>query len=507
MPKWLLPTVSEIVALSDPTWSALDFHNSMPGKRAQREWQGAIAALISMLQTTAESDRGVILSGPVAAVNPTELSSQFLTWTLTPHPLDTPFWLPFQLLPAAETLAVVNDTLPPVLSLLPGDPLATEQFCLVLTPRFSVVLAIGATLTDCPTFMFSFLPEVVERAWSVLRPRVLLTSPAMVQELDAAIQQFPPVVPNYQTVMHFSRLMLAHLPEGVPAPEVEEQIAAHSSGRRPCQAAAIAQPMAMGDRPVTESVSFAPPEPPALDVELLQAIAHEIRTPLTTIRTLTRLLLKRQDLPADVLKRIGMIDRECSEQIDRFGLIFRAVELETTSAQIARASLTHTSLSQVFVDSIPRWQQHASQRGLTLDVVLPQHTPMVVSDPSMLDKALTSLIERFTRSLPAESHIWVEVTPAGHQLKVQLRSQLPLNPSKSVQARKPKLRSLGQVLMFQPETGSLSLNMAVTKNLFQALGGKLIVRQRPEQGEVMTVFLPLEKGNSSILDNAPIFEA
>jgi signal transduction histidine kinase len=46
--------------------------------------------------------------------------------------------------------------------------------------------------------------------------------------------------------------------------------------------------------------------------------------------------------------------------------------------------------------------------------------------------------------------------------------------------------------MFQPETGSLSLNLNVTKHLFQALGGKLIVRQRPQEGEVMTIFLPLE---------------
>jgi hypothetical protein len=46
--------------------------------------------------------------------------------------------------------------------------------------------------------------------------------------------------------------------------------------------------------------------------------------------------------------------------------------------------------------------------------------------------------------------------------------------------------------MFQPETGGLSLNLNATKNLFQALGGKLIVRQRPQAGEVLTVFLPLE---------------
>jgi hypothetical protein len=33
--------------------------------------------------------------------------------------------------------------------------------------------------------------------------------------------------------------------------------------------------------------------------------------------------------------------------------------------------------------------------------------------------------------------------------------------------------------------------MDVTKNLFNALGGKLIVRQRAHQEEVLTIFLPL----------------
>jgi hypothetical protein len=60
------------------------------------------------------------------------------------------------------------------------------------------------------------------------------------------------------------------------------------------------------------------------------------------------------------------------------------------------------------------------------------------------------------------------------------------------------LKSIGQLLMFQPETGSLSLNLNVTKHLFQVLGGKLIVRQRPQEGEVMTIFLPLEVTNTGM---------
>jgi len=41
----------------------------------------------------------------------------------------------------------------------------------------------------------------------------------------------------------------------------------------------------------------------------------------------------------------------------------------------------------------------------------------------MLDQVLTGLIENFTRSLPAGSHIQVQVIPAGDQLKLQLLPQ------------------------------------------------------------------------------------
>jgi len=50
----------------------------------------------------------------------------------------------------------------------------------------------------------------------------------------------------------------------------------------------------------------------------------------------------------------------------------------------------------------------------------------------------------------------------------------------------------GDLLMFQPKMGCLSLNLDVTKSLFQAFGEKLTVRQRSQQEEVLTIFLPRE---------------
>lgn len=245
-------------------------------------------------------------------------------------------------------------------------------------------------------------------------------------------------------------------------------------------------------RPADAHVSS--PSGASSDTELLKAMAHEIRTPLTTIRTLTRSLLKRKDVTDEVAKRLRSIDRECTQQIDRFNLIFRAVELET-EAQQPKSSLSAFPLDYLFQEAIPLWQQQASRRNHTLSVTLPSQLPLVHSDPTMLNQVLSGLIDRFTHSLPPYSRITLAVTLAGHQLKLQFQSQPPeadgTAPNADALFSSP-FKALGQLLIFQPDTGGLSLNLQATKNLFQSLGGKLIVRQRPQAGEVLTVFLPLE---------------
>jgi hypothetical protein len=484
MSEWIFPTLSEILAIdaapqgSSPFSATQDAHEShstaQKQVRAQREWFGAIAALEALLNQLKPSGLGgIVLSGPLPVLSQPELLSEFTNWSFTADPIATLAGLPFQLPPAENGVSDcgVNDAL----SLLPGDPLASEPFCLALTNQFSLVMVLGEDSVGGPEFQFSFDPNVVDRVWQTLRLRMVLMNPSHLPKFDALRQKFAPIAPHYKLVAQFSQGLLQHLPE----PEKQH----------------IPTPQKRFESQTVDSESLK-----GVDVEILQAIAHEVRTPLTTIRTLTRLLLRRKDLQPDVIKRLEMIDRECSEQIDRFGLIFRAVEIETSATKVSSCSLATTSLAQVLQQSIPRWQQQASQRNLTLDVILPQQLPSVVSDPTMLDQALTSLIDRSARSLPAGSRIQVEVSIAGHQLKLQLQSQVHSHDYVGCSAmgmpehghRMPLLKSLGQVLMFQPETGSLTLNLNVTKNLFQALGGKLIVRNRPEQGEVFTLFLPLE---------------
>jgi signal transduction histidine kinase len=476
--------------------------------KAQGEWFAAIAALEALLLAqidTSQTDRsncqGVLLSGPAPVLRHSGLVSQFYTGIFLPEA-----FAPLALMPCQPTEV---EPVPPLMcgaiaqfSLLSNDPLAGEQFCWLLTAGFGLLIVLGEDSQGLPALHFSFEPAIVQQAEAILRSRLSLTHPHQLPQLERLFEKFTAQDPDYRLVTSFSRQLIKYLPDlstlklRRPRPvqtTVQDNAHAISVGKKTAQP----QPEPIGDsRTVREAIDLdAVSAEPLPDIQLLQALTHEIRTPLTTIRTMARLLLKRSDLSPDVVKPLEVIDQECTEQINRMELIFRAAELEATPHPQKTVQLVPIALEQVFQQSIPRWKKQAQRRNVCLEVVLPNKLPQVVSDPAMLDQMLTGLMEKFTRSLPTGGEIRVQVTTAGHQLKLQFHTQ-------SAYQGNP-LKALGQLLMFQPDTGSLSLNLDVTKNLFHALGGKLIVRQRPRQGEVLTIFLPLgstqSKGRSEWL--------
>lgn len=486
-------------------------------------WNAAVAALNERLcqmqrQNPDTVSLGAILAGPTPIVSDLACIERFAHWMLVPHSkIEQQTCLPGDLTDRARLSEQFG-----TLSLCDNDPLAAEQFCLVLTRSFSLVMVLDPRESS-DGFEYSFDPIVVERAWHTLRSRIVLREANKLDAIDQAVMPFTPIEPHYSVVMAFGRTLLTHLQRHTEA--VARRAEQPSHPLRSPRSSRISTTPNFNLRALTgshhsaavslnhysddDSEHFRPSEShPSgqtsessstspethLDLELLSALAHEVRTPLTTIQTLVKILLRRKTLAEDLRPWVEQIERECSDQIERFGLIFRAVEFETTQSHHSKVMLTKTPLKDAIDHCIPRWQKQASRRNLKLEIVLPQNMPQVVSDPSLLERILTSTIEHFTNQLPVGSNVRIEMQPAGNQLKLQLKSSASIDaktPANSAFVSSP-LKAIGQLLTFQPETGSISLNLAVTKNIFQALGGKLTVRTRPQNGDVVTIFLPLE---------------
>ncbi|MEM9772201.1 MAG: HAMP domain-containing sensor histidine kinase [Cyanobacteria bacterium P01_D01_bin.73] len=524
MGQWILPTVSELLGDIDP-------QAPTGSLSAEQGWRGATAALAYMLQSYLQdtvdgssdvdtpcwhtdmdgeeahhpapppadmrlkTTQGVILTGPLPVFDCPQLLEHFSTWVFS-----VPSWQSLWQLPAnigsvfsgdgANTGAGDRPNLP--VTLLPVDPLSQECFCLVLLPHFSLVLSCQHEEDGTPVnFRFSFSPMVIEQVWQLLRARAAITSNHHLPRLDNLVAQFAPVEPHYETVMDFGQLLLRAVPASkTPLANSKSEDCFSYQKPSPALPTAESNPAINTDTPPDGNVP-AGATADSDDVAFLRAFAHGIRTPLTTIRTYTR-LLKRKNLEADAQKHLEKIDQECSEQIARFDLIFRAVEFESHSG-IFVPNLHSFCLKQVISDRIEHWQNQASRHNLNLTVSAPPLIPPIAGDCDLIDQMLTELIETLVRSLPANSNIALNVIPAGDRLKLELVCEDSQDKDSGwLGWGHSSFQSLGRLLAFQPETGSLSLNLEVTKSLFRSIGGKLTVRKTPQHGDVVTIFLPVD---------------
>ena len=224
------------------------------------------------------------------------------------------------------------------------------------------------------------------------------------------------------------------------------------------------------------------------EAKLLEAISHEVRTPLATIKTLISSTLRKYKMNQTIRSRLIEIDNECTEQIDRFGLIFNAAELVNSDYSPSQ-QLTGIDLGGILIKLYPNWINQLRRRGLTLRLDIPDELPEVLSNSEKLELMLSGLIDKNTRGLKEGSILTLELRPAGQKLKLQLIVQTTYTDSK--ENKKLDGSDIGPVLNWNPQTGSLQLSQSATQKLLASLGGR--VTQRKNSG--LTVFFPISDLN------------
>ena len=221
------------------------------------------------------------------------------------------------------------------------------------------------------------------------------------------------------------------------------------------------------------------------EAKLLEAISHEVRTPLATIKTLISSTLKKYKMDEKIRSRLIQIDSECTEQIDRFGLIFNAAELVNGESSPPN-TLASINLGEILKNLFPYWLAQLQRRGLSLKIDVPKELPEILSNSEKLELMLGGLIDKNTRGLKEGSTLILELRPAGQKVKLQLYVQKD-NSDLKEKNLKSDGSDLGPVLNWNPQTGSLQISQAATQKLLASLGGH--VTQRRDTG--LTVFFPI----------------
>jgi signal transduction histidine kinase len=393
---------------------------------AKEFWHRAIAVLQQF--SMQHNLNGILITHhPYILSNAAFRQSELQTWIFTTSKSSL---FPMGALPIGDTQIV---------SIPKSDLLNQEWFCILVTENFSALVVSSAKNHSC---LWSLHPDAIQAAIAILLPRIRRHDQQSL--FKTKLQQFPLNLPPYQIMARFGTILMAQssMQQELPIPEIQE-------------------------------------------VDIIKAITHEVRTPLTTIRMLVRSLKRRKDISTEIKMRLDRVDDECTEQIERFNLIFEAAQLDNYPI-----ILEATQIESILSDGFMRWQDHAGRRQISLEMIIPDEIPPISSNSLLLSQVLNGLVDRLVRSFPPDSSIQLILTNAGDYLKLQFQSQVMRQDDGDL----PLLKAVGQWLMLQPETGTLSLSLPTTKTLLRALGGKLTVRMHSStavyDGEILTIFLP-----------------
>ncbi len=434
----------------------------------RRQWWAALAALQEDLLPAGSERRGVWLAAPLPALYEPDLLSRLQGWVWAPPEIDDLLQPQAPLLPGAGGNAErQGQDLSGHLRRLPlREEDGTDPLLVLITPRMQVAMALDGP-ADARRLLVRFEATVLSAALDLLDRRLHEDDPTAARRLRVALRDLGTLHNDPALGVRFWPLLAQRL-AGM-APSLTLQPLVHGG---------------TAELPNAKAVSS--------ELALLEALTHEVRTPLATIRTLIRSLLRRDDLPTVARQRLEQIDGECSEQIDRFGLIFLAAELHRqpgSGQPLAASELARTDLSHLLTQLEDLWRRQLARRDLTLQLAIAADLPPVLSDPTRLETMLGGLIDRFSRSLPSGSQVRISLLPAGSRLKLRVSNEDPGGGEGSTGASAPQAESerVGPVLSWNPATGSLQLSRQATQQLFHRLGGRLTERG----ASTLTVFFPV----------------
>jgi two-component system sensor histidine kinase KdpD len=229
-------------------------------------------------------------------------------------------------------------------------------------------------------------------------------------------------------------------------------------------------------------------ETQALRTALLNSLSHDLRTPLTGIRGAADTLRAtwdklpeaiRQDLLASIVEDVGRMTRF-------LGNIMDLTRLE--GGEIA-PRLTNVVLGPLIDGVIARVPD-----ALHMAVSLPEESIAVHADPSLLEPALTNIVENAVKYSPVGGGITLSVTQAGGMVHMALADEgigIPPEDLAHVFDSFYRARRGDRVA---PGTG---LGLAIARGFVQAMGGtisakspRLDLARDGLPGTIITISLP-----------------
>ncbi len=228
----------------------------------------------------------------------------------------------------------------------------------------------------------------------------------------------------------------------------------------------------------------------------LQAVSHDLRTPLTSIMG-SALTLKRSELTLSPEDASGLMDIIASNAVKLNRLLNDLLDVDRLSR-----GLVEPQRSQVDIrDLVERVLRECELDGRTVEVDVPVATAAI--DASQVERILENLVTNATRYTPAGSPIWVKAQLDRGDILLTVEDAGPGVPDEMKDAIFEAFRQGREQVRHSPGVG---IGLSLVARFAELHGGRAWVEDRPGGGASFKVLLPAETIGRAGGRGAPVVE-
>jgi signal transduction histidine kinase len=209
--------------------------------------------------------------------------------------------------------------------------------------------------------------------------------------------------------------------------------------------------------------------------QLSAGLAHELRNPLSTIRTSAEMLTKRLDNSNAVAQELaGYI----SSEVDRTNLL---VTRFLDFARPLKLQLSDVDIHSLLDEAIRNFQKQDPAGQLTIHRAYDPSLPTVRGDATMLERVFFNLIQNAADASPADGVVTVKTRALNSGLEVAVIDRgAGIRPDQKEQIFNP---------FFTTKPSGVGLGLPIAAKIVDEHGGRLTVQSEQNQGSTFVVQL------------------
>ena len=215
-------------------------------------------------------------------------------------------------------------------------------------------------------------------------------------------------------------------------------------------------------------------------------VAHEIKNPLTSLRSAVESLAKVQD--TELRTELNKVALHDVRRVDR--LVTEIAEASRIDAELSRATFELTDLSKLVENVIKAREDRGLNAGRKVEIERERRAARVMGVPLRLERVIENLLDNAVSFSPADGTIQVRVRRDDERARVTVCDQGPGIPEAE---REKVFTRFHTARPEEEEFGTHSgLGLAIARTIAEAHDGSLTAEDRPDgkQGACLVLELP-----------------